>query len=102
MTNIELAQLRNRLISSPLFRLIPETPEGNFAELALHALDYADEQKAEAKRVDELYTGLLEKARDLKNYLNAQVSLLRGKANRADRLEQAAIIEKELLEYGEI
>lgn len=68
----------------------------------MHALDYADEQKAEAERVDELYTATLEQARELKDLLKRQAEFLRVKSNKGDRLFRAATIEKELLDYKEI
>lgn len=103
MSDIELTQLRKRFIGSPLFHLIPKTPEGSFEELALHALDYADEQKTEAERVDELYTTVLEQAKELKALLTRQVEFLRHTSlNKAERLERATKLEQELLEYKEI
>lgn len=102
MTNIELTQLRKRFIGAPLFGLIPETPEGNFEILALTALDYADEQKTEAERVDELYTTTLEQAKELKNGMEKVVRFLKDKSNSIVRLEFAAEIEEELLNYKEI
>lgn len=102
MANLELTALRQRFIDSPLFQRIPETPDGNFEELLLHVLDYADEQQAEAERVDELYTTTLEQARELKDLLKRQVDFLKTKSNKADRLTRAASIEKELLDHKEI
>jgi len=102
MNSLELTELRKRFIDSPLFQRIPETPDGNFEELLLHVLDYADEQQAEAERVDELYTTTLEQARELKDLLKRQVDFLKTKSNKADRLTRAASIEKELLDHKEI
>ena len=102
MTNLELTELRNRFINSPLFQNIPATPDGNFEEMFLRALDYVDEMKAETERVDELYTVALNQARELKDLLKRQSEFLRTKANKAERLRRAVAIENKLLEYKEI
>lgn len=102
MENLELTALRQRFIDLPLFQRIPETPDGNFEELLLHVLDYADEQQAEAERVDELYTTTLEQARELKDLLKRQVDFLKTKSNKADRLALATAIETNLMNYKEI
>lgn len=95
MTNLELTELRKRYIDSPLFQRIPETPDGNFEELLLHALDYADEMKAEAERIDGLFRAALDQGRELRDSLKM-------KSNKTDRLTRAATIENELLDYKEI
>lgn len=102
MNKLEITQLRKRFIDSPLFQLIPETPEGSFEELALAALDYADEQKAEAERVDELYTTVLEQAGELKDLLMLATDFLKQKSNKTDQLKLATKLEQELLDYKEI
>lgn len=91
MTALELTQLRQRFENSSLLRHIPETPNGNFEELLLHALDYA-----------ELYTVTLNQARELKDLLKRQSEFLRTKSNEAERLRRAVEIENELLDYKEI
>lgn len=102
MAALELTQLRQRFENSSLLRHIPETPNGNFEELLLHALDYAEEMKVEAERVDELYATTLNQARELKDLLKRQSEFLRTKSNKAERLRRAVAIENELLQYKEI
>lgn len=102
MTALELTELRKRYIDSPLFQRIPETPDGNFEELLLHALDYADEMKAEAERIDGLFRAALDQGRELRDSLKRQVEFLKMKSNKTDRLTRAATIENELSDYKEI
>lgn len=102
MTTLELIQLRQRFVNSPLLRYIPETPHGNFEELVLHMLGHMDEMKAKAEQVEELYTRAFEQARELKDLLRVEVTFLRSEPKKEKLLARADEISQELQDYKEI